>query len=276
MYRTLLLLFSLVTLAAALEVANGQTALIPVPSDAQAVLTDKGKSIPLLRHPLDPSQKIALVPVGYRTPAGVMRLTLPTATGSVFIPLHVTKGAYRSETLTVDPSKVTPDAKQRERIGREYREAMKLYGATTPKRYWDSPFALPMQSTVTSPFGTARLFNGTLNSFHSGTDFRAKPGTPVTAVNDGVVVLAKERYYAGNSVIVDHGEGLYSCYYHLSRIDVEPGNKVAKNEILGLSGQSGRVTGPHLHFAVMLQSVQVDPLQLIETINTLFAVGDRP
>jgi len=267
--RLLLLIILCLPLAAA-QIANGQTALVTLPGDALGIMTSDGKPLPVLRHPADPAVRIALIPVGYRTKPGTLRLKLPTATGAVFIPLKIVKGDYRSETLTVDPSKVSPNAQQRERIGREYRKAVKIYGHTTPERYWSAPFALPMQSPVTSPFGTARLFNGTLSSFHSGTDFRAGPGTPVTAVNAGVVVLAQERYYAGNSVIIDHGEGLYSCYYHLSRIDVEPGQKVARDALLGLSGSSGRVTGPHLHFAVMLQGVQVDPLQLIETINTLF------
>jgi len=253
-----------------MQVANGTTALIEIPADAQRLIGPDGKTIPIFSNPADPSKRIALIPVGYRTASKTLRLTMPTPAGSVVIPLQIIKGDYRSETLSVAPSKVSPNTAQRERIGREYREAMTRYNVYTPERYWKHPFALPMQSAITSPFGTARLFNGTLKSFHSGTDFRAAVGTTVTAVNDGIVVLAKERYYAGNSVIVDHGEGLYSCYYHLSRIDVQPGEYVKKHTPLGLSGQSGRVTGPHLHFAVMLQGVQVDPLQLIATINALF------
>ncbi len=256
----------------AANIANGQTALIELPpSKAPMQLTYEGKLLPILSHPADPARRIALVPVGYRTEPGEKRLLLKRGDTAEPLPFKVLRGTYASETLTVQPSKVKPDAKAQERTAREYKEAMRVYGAITPERYWETPFAMPMGSPVTSPFGTARTYNGMLKSFHSGTDFKAAPGTPVRSVNDGVVAIAKDRYYAGNSVVVDHGEGLYTCYYHLSRIDVKVGQRVSKGEQLGLSGKSGRVTGPHLHFAVMLQGVQVDPLQLLETLNALFA-----
>ena len=258
--------------AAAAEIANGKTALVILDAGKQTRLTYEGKSVPLLDHPADPAKKIALIPVGYRTAPGEKSLLRITGSEVSPLPLRVVDGGYPFETLKVAPSKVHPNPQQQERIGREYKEAMAIYDRFTPERYWDSPFVLPMHSPVTSAFGTARLFNGSLGSFHSGTDFKAAPGTPVTAVNDGIVVLAKERYYAGNSVVIDHGEGLYSCYYHLSRIDVKVGQKISKGEPVGLSGKSGRVTGPHLHFAVMLQGVQVDPIQLLDTFNSLFKV----
>jgi murein DD-endopeptidase MepM/ murein hydrolase activator NlpD len=256
--------------AGAAEIANGKTALVILDAGKQTRLTYEGKSVPLLEHPTDPAKKIALIPVGYRTEVGEKSLLRITGAKKTPLPLRVIDGGYPFETLKVAPSKVHPNAAQQKRIRREYKEAMAIYDRFTPQRYWDSPFALPMTSPVTSAFGTARLFNGSLRSFHSGTDFKAASGTPVTTVNDGVVVLAKERYYAGNSVVIDHGEGLYTCYYHLSRIDVQVGEKISKGEPVGLSGNSGRVTGPHLHFAVMLQGVQVDPMQLIATLNSLF------
>jgi len=260
--------------AGAVEIANGKTALITLPADGTGELGFEGKTVPLLAHPSDPGKTIALIPVGYRTAPGEKSLYRITPSGKRRIPFHVVDGAYPFETLQVAPSKVSPNAGQRARIAEEYREAMAIYGRFTPARYWSLPFALPMDSPVTSTFGTARLFNGTLKSFHSGTDFRAAPGTPVSAVNDGVVVLAKARYYAGNSIVIDHGEGLYSCYYHLSRIDVRPGAKISRGDPVGLSGRTGRVTGPHLHFAVMLQGVQVDPMQLLTLLNTLFSHTD--
>lgn len=267
--RYAIILFLAFIFAHATDVVNGQTTLIKLPSSA-ATLTYEGKTIPILSHPANTSRKIALLPVGYRTAPGPKRLELTKGKAVERLDLTVIPGNYASEKLTVAPSKVKPDKKAQDRIYREYKEAMAIYGSFTPERYWETPFALPMESAITSPFGTARLFNGSLRSFHSGTDFRAAVGTPIHAVNDGIVVLAKDRYYAGNSVVIDHGEGLYSCYYHLSRIDVKVGQKVSKGEKLGLSGSSGRVTGPHLHFAVMLQGVQVDPMQLLRLLNALF------
>jgi len=126
---------------------------------------------------------------------------------------------------------------------------------------------MPMNSKITSEFGNARVFNGSLKSYHSGTDFRAKVGTPIKSVNDGKVVLVKDRFYSGGSVIVDHGEGVYTCYYHMSKFDVKKGDMVKKGQQLGLSGVSGRVTGPHLHFSARVSGVQVDPLQFINLVN---------
>ena len=273
LFRLGIVMLTLLTLPAfAAEIANGKTALVILDAAKHERLRYEDKAVPVLAHPLNPGEKIALIPVGYRTEPGEKTLLRIAPSGETPIPFRVVDGGYPFETLQVAPSKVSPNAAQQKRIAKEYREAMAIYEHFTPERYWHSPFALPMDSTVTSAFGTARVFNGTLSSFHSGTDFKAKPGTPVSAVNDGVVVLAEERYFAGNSIIVDHGEGLYSCYYHLSRIDVKVGQKVVRDERLGLSGATGRVTGPHLHFAVMLQGVQVDPMQLLATLNTLFGV----
>ncbi|MCF6173520.1 MAG: M23 family metallopeptidase [Campylobacteraceae bacterium] len=90
------------------------------------------------------------------------------------------------------------------------------------------------------------------------------------AANDGIVVIASRRYYAGGSVVIDHGQGLYSCYFHLSKILVHKNQKVTQNELIGLSGKSGRVNGPHLHFGIRLYSYAIKPLQFIKQINTLF------
>ena len=269
----LLLFLSIFCLAPAfaVEALNGTTALIQfekIPENA--LLSYEKKNVPLLSHPSDQSRKIALVPVNYRSEPGEKTLRISWGDKSKTIPIHVGKGEYASEAITVAPSKVTLNEKQKARTKKEYEEAMKVYNTFTRKRYWSSPFTHPMHSAITSPFGTARTYNGTLKSFHSGTDFKAAVGMPVNACNDGVVVIAQDRYYAGNSVVIDHGEGLYSCYYHLSKMDVNVGDTVRQNQQIGLSGKSGRVTGPHLHFAFILHGVQVDPLQLMETINSLY------
>ena len=267
-----LILVLFIVHAGAAEIANGKTALVILNADKHERLLYEGKSVPLLDHPVNPGEKIALIPVAYRTEPGEKDLERVASSGETRIPFRVVDGGYPFETLRVAPSKVSPNAAQQKRIAGEFRKAMAIYDHFTPRRYWASAFSFPMESPVTSAFGTARLLNGTLSSFHSGTDFKASPGTPVTAVNDGVVVLAEERYFAGNSVIIDHGEGLYSCYYHLSRMEVNVGQRVRKGQQIGLSGDTGRVTGPHLHFAVMLQGVQVDPMQLLATLNSLFGV----
>jgi murein DD-endopeptidase MepM/ murein hydrolase activator NlpD len=108
------------------------------------------------------------------------------------------------------------------------------------------------------------MFNGKLASVHKGADFRAGTGTPVHAGNSGVVVIARPLYFEGNCVVIDHGLGLYSLYMHFSRIDVKEGQRVKTGEMLGLSGATGRVTGPHLHWAVRWENAYLDPIKLLK------------
>jgi len=181
--------------------------------------------------------------------------------------LRIVDGKYEKETINVQKGKVVLNEKDKKRAEQEYKEAMNIYNNVTQKSYIDSKFIMPLDSKITSVFGTARVYNNTLNGYHSGTDFRAKVGTPLISCNDGVVVLAKDRFYSGGSVIIDHGRGVYTCYYHMSHFDVKKNQKIKKGQTIGLSGVSGRVTGPHLHFSARVSGVQVDPLQLIKLLN---------
>jgi murein DD-endopeptidase MepM/ murein hydrolase activator NlpD len=186
---------------------------------------------------------------------------------SKVVSFKVVDANYEKETLSVDGSKVHLSKEDKKRASKEYVEAINIYNSTTKQNYMNSKFIMPINSKITSDFGKARVFNGSLKSYHSGTDFRAKVGTPIECANDGKVVLAKDRFYAGGSVIVDHGHGVYTCYYHMSKFDVKKGDMVKKGQIIGLSGVSGRVTGPHLHFSARVGGVQVDPLQFIKLVN---------
>ncbi len=183
------------------------------------------------------------------------------------IPITVIDGKYKSEVINVDSSKVTLNEKNKKRTTIEYNEAMKIYNKETNLSYINKKFIYPLNSKITSDFGKKRVYNGKLKSYHSGTDFRASIGTPIKATNTGKVVLAKNRFYAGNSIIIDHGQGIYSCYYHLSKMNFKVGDFVKQGEIIGLSGNTGRSTGPHLHFSIRVHSILVDPLQFIEIMN---------
>jgi len=250
------------------EVVNGTVAVLEVDSSTQKLLKDQ-TPLPLLAHPKAPNKRIAFVAVPYRHSEAIDLVRI-AGEKQELVRLHVKQGDYKQETLSVDPAHVSPPKDALPRIQAEREEAMALYATFSPTRHWDSPFILPLQSAITSDFGNARVFNGTLKSYHSGTDFRAPVGTPVYATNDGVVVLTKERYYAGGSVILDHGEGVYSVYYHLSSMPHPVGTRLKKGEEVGLSGATGRVTGPHLHFGFMVQGVPIDPLDFIGKINALF------
>ena len=186
------------------------------------------------------------------------------------ININVNNGNYKSEKIQVQKDKVFPPKKVKNQISKDYKEAISVYSQYTNKALFNSKFQKPIDSLITSDFGKARLYNDKISNYHSGTDFRAKMQTPIKASNDGIVKIAKNRYFSGNSVIIDHGLGIYSQYYHLDKINVKKGEFVKKGQIIGLSGRSGRVTGPHLHFGIIINSKQVDPIDFIEKINLYY------
>jgi len=267
MYRVLMIFFILTNIFA-YEVTNGKTFLIEVNKNSQ-VLRDN-KELPLFKHPIKKDSYFVLVPVAYKTKAKEIKLLHVEGVKQEKIVLHIKRGNYKKETLKVNPKKVKPPKSEENRIYKEYLESKKIYATISPKREWNKPFLMPLKSKITSDYGNARIFNGSLKSFHSGTDFRAPTGTKLRAVNDGIVVVASKRYYSGNAVIIDHGEGIYSSYSHLSKIGVKVGQRVKQSEVIGLSGATGRVTGPHLHFSIIIESKKVDPLDFIAKINSLF------
>jgi murein DD-endopeptidase MepM/ murein hydrolase activator NlpD len=170
---------------------------------------------------------------------------------------------YRTGSLTVSPKFVEPGPEALKQIEAESQLKAKVFASSAAEPLWTSSFRAPVTAAPTDSFGTRRMFNGKLASIHKGMDFRAAMGTPVRAGNSGVVVLARPLYYEGNCVIIDHGLGLFTLSMHFSRIDVKEGQHVAAGERLGLSGATGRVTGPHLHWAVRWQGAYLDPAKLL-------------
>lgn len=251
------------------EAQRGKSLIITLPSPSGILMSDE-RNVTVLSHPSDKKRGIAILPIDYYAPQGENNLTWVAPGREEVWTLNVIEGNYTTETLSVDPSKVTPPPEALERIERERIEAETIYKRFTPIRYWDKAFIKPLDTFITSLYGAARTYNGTLQSYHGGVDFRARTPIPIQAVNNGIVVLAKDRYYAGGTIIIDHGEGIYSCYFHLSRYDVNVGDYVEKGQNIALSGATGRITGPHLHFGIIVHGVQSDPLDLIEKINTLF------
>jgi hypothetical protein len=211
----------------------------------------------------------ALAGADVETPAGPssLTITLHLAEGGVrdvtrAVDIHA--GHYRTGSLTVAPKFVEPNSEALERIKAEQALKEKVFTVSAPEPLWAASFRAPVTAPPTDSFGTRRMFNGTLASVHKGMDFRAATGTPVRAGNSGVVVLARPLYYEGNCVVIDHGLGLYTISMHLSRIDVKEGQRVATGDRLGLSGATGRVTGPHLHWAVRWQNAYLDPAKLLK------------
>ncbi|MFT7860688.1 MAG: M23 family metallopeptidase [Sulfurimonas sp.] len=257
------------------EIDKGKTALITLKKQEGVSLQDVvvgEKHFPIIPSPKGKDEYFALVPVSYYAKVAPKELYLNYKKGeqerSTLFFLDVRSGNYAFEEINVASSKVNPKSKKvKKRIAKEYNQAMKIYNTKTPKLLISKPFELPLESKITSDFGKARIYNGSLKGYHSGTDFRAKVGTPIKAGNDGKVVLVTKRFYSGGTVVIDHGYGIYTCYFHMSKFDVKEGQMVKRSEVIGLSGKSGRVTGPHLHFAARIGGVQVDPLQLVSLWN---------
>ena len=174
----------------------------------------------------------------------------------------VRRAAYKTETLRVPDRFVQPDADTLRRIEADRKLKDDAFSHETTAPEWSGKFVAPIDSTVSEGFGTRRTFNGKLASVHRGLDYHAKPGSPVVAANSGEVVLAQALFYEGNCVIIDHGQQFMTLYMHLSRLDVTEGEKVKKGQEIGLSGATGRATGPHLHTAVRWQGAYLDPAQL--------------
>jgi murein DD-endopeptidase MepM/ murein hydrolase activator NlpD len=172
---------------------------------------------------------------------------------------------YPTTQLTVEEKYVELNPKDLARANREAKEINTIYASTLKELLWTGPFTLPIPGETSGRnFGHRRVFNGEPRAPHNGSDLRAATGTPIHSSNRGRVVLAKNLFFTGNTVIVDHGLGVILLYAHLSRIDVKVGDMVDKGQLLGLSGATGRVTGPHLHWGLRIQGARVDPFALVQ------------
>lgn len=262
------------------EVTNGSLLLLQIEtrklgqSASDIHITYQQRVYAVYPHPVTPEDNhFGLIPIPFRTAPGPAELVLAwtDAAGdhSRKIPFRIVAGKYKTDELKVDSSRVNPNKENMERARMEARKIRDIYADGSTARLWQSVFRLPMSSEITSPFGNKRVFNGQLRSFHNGVDFRARTPIPVFAANSGVVRLAQNLFYSGNAVIIDHGTGIFTIYAHLSGIDVTAGRHIGKGERLGLTGATGRVSGPHLHWGVKIKGIAVNPMQLIELMASL-------
>lgn len=211
----------------------------------------------------------ALVGIDLAVEPGSHDVTVEAAPGGRrrVVRLIVSARRFPTRTLKVDPAFVTPPPEVRERIERESAELEALWAAPGTPREWAGRFVRPVPHAANSAFGTHSVFNGEPRSQHSGADFRSPAGTPVRAPNAGRIAIAGDRYFPGGTVVVDHGLGLLSLFAHLSSIEVRAGDRVSRGTVIGRVGATGRVTGPHLHWAVRLHGARIDPLSLLWATN---------
>jgi murein DD-endopeptidase MepM/ murein hydrolase activator NlpD len=176
--------------------------------------------------------------------------------------------AFRQESFTVAQGfdQLSPEALELIRIERA--DFALAFSTPAAERLWEAPFIRPVPHESSSSFGYRRIINGKPRAPHSGADLRAPIGTEVVAANHGRVVLMGEYFFAGQSLVLNHGAGLYTMYFHLSEFKVDAGATVRRGDVIALSGMSGRVTGPHLHWAARLGNARVDPMELIQKISS--------
>jgi murein DD-endopeptidase MepM/ murein hydrolase activator NlpD len=177
--------------------------------------------------------------------------------------IEVGSDEFKEGTVEVPENFVNPNDVEKKQIAADNALKSRAYAHVIPTPQWSRDFRKPVDAPSTPSFGMTRVLNEELTSQHRGTDFPAKEGSVVSASNAGTVVLAKEMFYEGNCVIVDHGMRFFTIYMHLSKMNVKAGDRVKKGVVLGLSGATGRVTGPHLHMGVRWNGAYIDPTKLL-------------
>ena len=179
--------------------------------------------------------------------------------------IRILAQTFGEERFTIqDDSKVHLSPEDLARVKKEGVQIASLWPAETAERLWEGSFMMPVEGRPGSPFGLRRWINGERRNSHSGMDIKAPEGQPVKAANSGRVALVGDFFFNGRAVFLDHGQGVYTMYFHLSKIDVVEGQKVTKGEVLGRVGMTGRATGPHLHLGVRLGGARVDPASLVD------------
>jgi murein DD-endopeptidase MepM/ murein hydrolase activator NlpD len=244
------------------------TAVTPEPADTARVRAF-GRDIPAF--PVDARTWRALVGIDLDARSGRYEAAVDARSGSrtwhATTPLMVRHRTFSTRQLRVDPAFVNPPREAEERILQEAKQLEALWAASSPSRLWDGAFVQPVPGNGTDRFGARSIFNGQPRSPHGGEDFPNPEGTPIAAPNAGLVVLARDLYFTGNTVVIDHGLGLFSLLAHLSVIEVAEGERVRTGRRVGRVGSTGRVTGPHLHWAVRVTGARVDPLSLLASLG---------
>lgn len=244
----------------------GGIAVIELPaSDTAPRVSYNGKPVMVLSSG---NVYSAVVGLSLATKPGTRTLKIEYAgKKSATLDFTVIEKTYSSQHITLKNKRmVNPEKRDMERIGREQRR-IKQALATWDERIPDTlRFSLPVEGPVSSPFGLKRFFNEQARKPHSGLDLAAAEGTPITAPAGGRIVDTGDFFFNGNTVFIDHGQGLVTMYCHMSRIDVKPGQIVKGGDVIGAVGKTGRVTGPHLHWGVSLNDARVDPMLLLDQL----------
>ncbi len=249
-----------------------------VPGGVLAVPVQPGSTAKFGESHVLVEDDIAILGLGLKTKPGNYSLTITSPDGFDYdLEFKVVFKQYPEQHLTIpDDRKVNPYKQDQARISSEAIAQRKQYALRTEPLGSLRPFIQPTEGVVSSPFGRRRVLNGQPRNPHSGLDIAAPTGTPIVAPAPGTVTLTGDLFFNGNTVFVDHGHGLITMTCHMSEIKVAEGDVVERNDLLGLVGATGRVTGPHLHWNVSLNGVRVDPQQAMAALADPSAVIETP
>jgi murein DD-endopeptidase MepM/ murein hydrolase activator NlpD len=232
-----------------------------VPAEQNIGVSVEGKEIPMGRCGDDCLMGIGVVDI--ETKPGENRVLIQSGDRQASIPLLVKKPEFPEIHLKLPKEKVIPDAETLERIKREDEKLKQIWQQRTDIKFRGS-FITPLPNPVGTGFGVRRIMNDEFVSVHRGIDIKGTRGEKVAASNSGRVVLAEDLFFGGNTIIIDHGQGIYSIYMHLDRFAVNMGALVSKGDVIGYVGSTGRATGPHLHFGIKIMSSNVNPLSFLQ------------
>ena len=248
--------------ATAIEIGLGSVTAVPLPIDAVSASVNGEPALVVAGH--------AIVGAALDAEPGTHVLEVATLTDTARLAYAVVHRDYPEQRLrTSNRRMVNPDPADLERINRETATMRAAYALRTPVTASPVPFLKPVAGRHSSVFGLRRFWNDQPRSPHSGLDIAANTGTPVASPAPGIVAVTGDYFFNGNTVMVDHGGGLVTMYCHLDTIGVQEGQAVARGDVLGQVGATGRSTGPHLHWSVSLGGVRVDPERMMAVLNAL-------
>ena len=213
-----------------------------------------------------------LLGIDLAQPAGRDRIRLyesGTASPITSLAIEIQKHDYPSQYLKLPENFVELTPAELKRAVKEEKELDRIFANDKTGPLWNGDFVLPVHGIITTPFGVRRFLNGEPRAPHTGIDIAGKAGTPVDATNDGIVCYKGSLFFGGNSILINHGQGIYSMYFHLGKYAVKKGEYVKKGQTIGYIGETGRVTGPSLHFGIRIADSKVDPELLFSLTQTM-------
>ncbi len=241
---------------------NGGITIIPIDIKEKPLATYLDKKIAVIPS-FTNNQWLLIVGIPLAEKKPIQNIIILSPKTGV-VPFQVSKKQYPVQSLKItNKRKVVPFVKDRPRINTEQKERKSIYSEYTDRNPFTEGFIAPSHGPISSLFGFRRIYNGQARNPHSGLDIASPRNTPVVAINGGKVVDAKNYFFTGNTVTIDHGLGVFSVYAHLGKILVKKGQKVKQRDKVGLVGSTGRVTGPHLHWSMVINQTLVDPLLFV-------------